>query len=231
MSSPALTSSHGGALRSSCRTRKARGSLRTLLHVSLGAGVLATCMMHAGRASADVSSWLTAGGGYGLKHNDATGKDKSAGSATFSIGVGSDPLKSFVVGGVLRSTTYINLGTDLGIAARVATGGFARGHWGLALDAGPMWRTFGGGDYGRFPISALLILGGPWGLQLGVGGELLRIAGDDASARGIVALFEIDLLRLTVMRQGSTDRFWENPSPAGGRSPSARSRPLAGLLW
>ena len=77
----------------------------------------------------------------------------------------------------------------------------------------------------------MLIGGAPWGLQLAVGGELFRIAGNDAQARGVVALLEIDLLRLTVMRQGATDRYWENPSPAGGRSPSAKSRPLAGLLW
>ena len=94
-----------------------------------------------------------------------------------------------------------------------------------------MWRAFGSGEYGRWPISAMLIGGAPWGLQLAVGGELLKIAGDDARARGLVALLEIDLLRLTVMRQGATDRYWENPSPAGKRSPSAKSRPLAGLLW
>jgi hypothetical protein len=188
-------------------------------------------MMHAGSASADVSSWFAAGGGYGLKHNDVTGKYRSAGSATFSVGVGSDPLSSVVIGGIARGTTYIGLGTDVGVAVRVASGGFARGQWGLALDAGPMWRIMGDGEYGRWPLSAMIIAGAPWGLQLGVGGELLRFAGSGAQARGIVAVLEMDLLRLTVMRQGATDRLWENPSPAGGRSPSARSRPLAGLLW
>lgn len=188
-------------------------------------------MMHAGSAPADVSSWLSAGGGYGMKHNDSTGNYDRAASTSFTLGVGTDPLRSVVVGGVIRSTTYFGLGTDLGLSARVATGGFARGQWGLALDAGPMWRSFGHGEYGRWPISAMLIGGAPWGLQLAVGGELFRIAGDDAQARGVVALLEIDLLRFTVMRQGSTDRWWENPSPAGGRSPAASSRPLAGLLW
>ena len=93
---------------------------------------------------------------------------------------------------------------------------------------------------GRFPLEAaaavlglgLLQAGGaPWGVQLAVGGELLKIAGDDAEARGFVALLEIDFLRLTVMRQGSTDRYWENPSPAGGRRPTAKAGPLPGLLW
>jgi hypothetical protein len=93
-----------------------------------------------------------------------------------------------------------------------------------------MWRTWGDGNYGRFPLHAMLTGGGPWGIQLAVGGELLKIAGDDASARGLVALLEIDLLRLTVMRQGATDRWWENPSPAGGRV-ARRMGPLPGLLW
>jgi hypothetical protein len=31
-----------------------------------------------------------------------------------------------------------------------------------------------------------------------------------------VALIEIDLLRLTVNRQGDTERYWYNPAPAGG---------------
>jgi hypothetical protein len=75
--------------------------------------------------------------------------------------------------------------------------------------------------------------GAPWGFQLAVGGELLRIAGDDANARGIVAVLELDLLRLTVMRQGATDRWWQNPAPAGGQKPKAAASalPLAGLLW
>src|SRR6478735_8184923 len=153
----------------------------------IGLSAILACLTQSSVASADASSWL---------------------------GVGSDPTKAFVVGGVLRSTTYFALGTDLGISARFATGGFARGQWGLALDAGPMWRSFGAGEYGRWPVSAMLIGGAPWGVQLAVGGEVLRVGGDDANARGIVALLEIDLLRLTVMRRGSTDRYWENPSPA-----------------
>jgi hypothetical protein len=148
----------------------------------------------------------------------------------FTVGVGTDPSRSIVVGGLLRSSTYFSLGTDIGLSARVATGGFARGQWGLALDAGPMWRTFAHGEYGRWPVSAMLIGGAPWGLQLAVGGELFRIAGHDAQARGAVALLEVDLLRLTVMRQGATDRWWENPAPAGGKI-TGRAEPLAGLLW
>jgi hypothetical protein len=197
----------------------------------LGVAIGAACMMHADSASADVSSWFSFGGGYGLQHSDSTKTYGRATTASFAIGVGSDPLRSVVVGGVLRSVTYFSIGTDLGISLRAATGGFARGDWGLALDVGPSWRSFGDGEYGRWPLNAMLIGGAPWGMQLSLGTQLFRIAGDDAQARGFVALLEMDLLRLTVMRQGSTDRWWENPSPAGGRSPSAKARPLAGLLW
>jgi hypothetical protein len=210
----------------------------------------AACMLHVTTSSADVSSWLSVGGGYGLKHNERSSDYDRATTMSFAIGVGTESTNRLVVGGILRSTTYLSLGTDLGISARIATGGFARGQWGLALDAGPMWRTFGDGQYGRWPLAGMLTLGAPWGVQLAVGGEILKIAGNDADARGVVALLELDLLRLTVMRQGSTDRWWENPSPAGGKRPveettfpkgsdpeprpQSRTRPmgpLPGLLW
>lgn len=182
------------------------------------AAALLACITHASDARADVSSWLSAGGGYGLKRSDSRDSYDRAPAMSFGLGVGSSPLAPVVAGGILRSTTYFTLGTDLGVSLRLATGGFARGQWGLALDVGPSWRTWGGGDYGRFPLNGLVVLGGPWGVQLGVGGEVYNLSGEP-HARGAVALLEIDLLRLTVMRQGSTDRWWENPSPAGGRIP------------
>jgi hypothetical protein len=196
--------------------------------LSLAAGI--GCMLHASAAAADVTSWLSAGGGYGLQHDDGSKRYAQAGAASFAIGVGSDPTRRLVVGGVLRSTTYFTLGTDIGVAARFATGGFARGQWGLAAEVGPTLRTFGSGEYGRWPISAKLIGGAPWGLQLAIGGDVARIAGEDAQARGVVAVLELDLLRLTVMRHGATDRWWPNPSPAGGKL-TPPSRALAGLLW
>ena len=175
------------------------------------------CMLHAGVASAEPSAWLSFGGGYGLQHNDAS-HDLNKGTAlSFTLGVGSDPTKSFVLGGMIRSTTYLGLGTDVGLAARIANGGFVRGDWGLAFEIGPTLRTFGHGEFGRWPIAAMITAGLPWGLQVGVGGEFFKIAGDDASARGFTAVLEFDLLRFTVMRQGSTDKWWENIAPAGGR--------------
>jgi hypothetical protein len=133
-----------------------------------------------------------------------------------TIGVGTTPISPIVVGGVFRSTTHFSLGTDVAIAARVATGGFARGDFGIALDAGAAMRWWGDGVYGRYPLQGVLLLGAPWGFQLAVGADVFNLGGDPQS-RGGFALLELDLLRLTLMRQGSTDAIWKNPSPAGGR--------------
>lgn len=181
---------------------------------------VALCTIHATSARADTSSWLSAGGGYGVVHSEARDTYDSAGAARFAVGVGTNPTRSVVFGGLIRSTTYFTVGTELGLSLRLATGGFARGQWGLALDAGPGVRFFSPSQYGGFPVSGMIVLGAPWGLQLGVGADFLNIAGDPPS-RGALAVLEIDLLRLTVNRQGATDRWWENPSPAGGRIPPA----------
>jgi hypothetical protein len=188
------------------RSRKVRRFFAFAAAAAAGA-----CVLHAspGEARADVSSWFTGGGGYGVQHSDSRGVYDRATALSFSIGVGTQPTRSIVVGGLLRTTTYFTLGTDLGLSARIASGSFARGQWGLAFDFGPGWRSWGrGADYGRFPLHAMVVGGAPWGLQLGVGGDIWSIGG---------------ALRLTVMRQGATDRWWENPSPAGGRAaaPSA----------
>jgi hypothetical protein len=68
----------------------------------------------------------------------------------------------------------------------------------------------------------VLTLGAPWGVQLAAGGQLWSLDGGNA-AQGLFAALELDLLRLTVMRQGPGDRWWPNPNPAGGK--------LVGLLW
>jgi hypothetical protein len=199
--------------------------------VAAGSACILACILHASAAHADVSSWLSVGGGYGLNHDHDAGETARAATLSFAIGVGTEPTRAFVIGGVLRDVTFLSVGTDLGVALRLATGGFARGQWGVALEGGPTWRTFGHGEFGRWPVTGVLTLGAPWGLQLGVGGELFKIAGDDAPARGAFAVLEVDLLRLTVMRQGATDRWWRNPAPAGGRPSASRPPPLAGLLW
>lgn len=171
-------------------------------------------------ARADVTSWFALGGGYAAQRDQATlGRDGAA-AFTYSMGVGSSPRSPFVMGGLFRTTTMFGLGTDVGLAARAATGAFARGDWGVALDAGVSWRPWRGGDYGSWPLQGVLTLGSPWGLQFAAGAQFAS-AGGGTAAQGLLAAIEIDLLRFTVMRQGSSERWWRNPNPAGGHEQAA----------
>lgn len=179
------------------------------------AAFVVMCMLHARDARADVSSWLSAGGGVSMQRDDVSKHTSTVGAMSFAVGVGSSPMRSFVVGGLFRTTTNFTLGTDLNLSARFATGGFARGGWGFALDLGPTLRLWKGGDYGQLPAHGMIFLGMPWGLQAGVGGDVWSFTGAPY-AQGLTALLEIDLLRLTVMRRGTTTSWWPNPSPAGG---------------
>ena len=176
---------------------------------------MAALLTFAPAARADLTSWLSLGGGYSFSYDGVAGFTPGAGAFSATIGVGSTPISPIVVGGVFRVTTRFGLGTDVGVMARVTTGGFARGDWGLGLDVGPSMRWWGSGDYGRYPLQSVLLLGAPWGLQVAVGVDIVNLGGDPPS-RGGFALLEFDLLRFTLMRQGSTDSWWRNPSPAGG---------------
>jgi len=173
-------------------------------------------------ARADVSSWMAIGSGYAAELNRGTSSRDPAAALTYSMGVGSSPLARVAIGGLLRGTTMFGLGTDLGVAVRAATGGFARGDWGAALDAGALWRSWGGSSYGQWPLQGVVTIGSPWGLQLGVGAQVWSVSGG-TQAEGLVATLEIDLLRLTVMRQGTSERWWPNPAPAGGHEAAALS--------
>jgi hypothetical protein len=135
---------------------------------------------------------------------------------TYSLGVGTSPLSPLVVGLLFRGTTMFGLGTDVGAALRAASGGFARGTWGVALDAGALWRSWGAGSHGDWPVQAVLTGGAPWGIQLAVGGQIWSLDGRNA-AQGLFAALELDLLRLTLMRQGPGEQWWPNPNPAGGK--------------
>lgn len=166
-------------------------------------------------ARAEVSSWLTFGGGYAFAKDAVNDRTDRAVALTSSIGVGSTPAGSFVLGGLARTRINLSLGTDISIGPRFATTGFARGDWGFAVDAAVVGRFWGHGDYGRFPLQGMLIGGAPWGLQLGVGADFWSLSGPPY-AQGAFAVLELDFLRLTVMRQGSSESWWPNPLPAGG---------------
>ena len=175
-------------------------------------------------ARADVSSWFAIGGGGASERSLPSATRNVAIAMTGTLGVGSSPMAPLVVGGLVRGTMLFGLGTDLGLALRVATGGFARGDWGVALEGGALWRSWGGGSYGDWPVQAVLTAGCPWGFEIAVGAELWSVDGGTA-AQGFFAAMEIDLLRLTVMRQGATEHWWPNPTPAGGH------RATAALAW
>jgi len=186
-----------------------------LAWVWFGATLLAAAKCHA-----DVTSWLAVGAGGALERSQPSNTRDLAPALTYSVGVGTAPVAPFVIGGLVRGTTMVGLGTDLGLAVRAATGGFARGHWGVALDGGALWRPWRSGSYGEWPLQAVLTGGTPWGLQLAVGAEFWSVAGRTA-AQGFMAVLELDLLRLTLMRQGPTERWWPNPNPAGGHVSTA----------
>ena len=171
-----------------------------------------------GSARAEPTTWFAVGGGYGFQRNGYDSTDARAGALSFSIGVGTTAKNPIVVGGIWRTVTHFSLGTDVGLGLRFATRGFARGDWGLALDAGVAGRWWKHQSYGHFPIQAILTGGLPWGFNVAVGADLWDVSGDTPRAQGGFALIEIDFLRLTVMRGGDTTRFWPNPAPADGAS-------------
>lgn len=191
-----------------------------------------------GAARAEPSSWLSGGGGIALQRNngDATtipptvSGTESRPAMSLALGVGSSPRSRFVVGGLFRMTTFFSQGTDIALGPRLATGGFARGDFGLALDVSVAARLYKNGAYGRYPVQAMVLLGLPFGFQVGVGAQAFSLDGGP-QAGGMMALVELDLLRLTVMRQGSSTRYWENPSPVGGPVRKAQSRGLLGSWW
>lgn len=166
-------------------------------------------------ARADVSSFLAVGGGGSMQLAQGNSSYDTAGAFTYSIGVGTSPLSSFVGALMYRGATYFNLGTDIGGTLRVATGGFARGSWGAALDAGMLWRTWGNGAYASSPFLGVLTLGSPWGFQLAFSSTFYDLGGE-TGAMGFTAALEMDLLRFTVTRQGPSEHWWPNPNPAGG---------------
>jgi hypothetical protein len=186
--------------------------------------IVAALVLLVREARADLTSWVSVGGGYSVEHRSAVpvvaGGYDWVGAFSATFGVGTTPIAPLVIGGVVRSTTLFGLGTDVGLMARVTTGGFSRGDWGVALDVGASMRWWRNGDYGRYPLQGVLLFGAPFGLQIAAGADLVNLGGEPPS-RGGFALLEIDLLRLTLMRQGSSDAVWKNPAPAGGRMDSA----------
>lgn len=168
--------------------------------------VLALCctLGFAGRARADVASWVYVGGGASsIKQRGLELRVDP--TLSIETGLGTAPSHPLIVGGLFKIQTLFGDGTDLALALRVASQGFVTGRFGLALDAGPYRRFWGEGSTGG---QAALVLGGPWGLTLSVGGA---IGSNDARQLG--ASLGIDFARLTVYRL-SGESWFPNPHPA-----------------
>ena len=131
------------------------------------------------------------------------------------MGVGSDPTPAWVLGGVFRSMSRFNEGTDISLSLRLTTGGFSRGDWGFGLNLGPGLRLWGNNGYGTYPLR------GP-SSSARRGGSRRPSARTSSTSRGTprqwaFALIEFDLLRFTLMRR--LDRpVLEEPLPCGGRA-------------
>jgi len=202
--------------------------LRRFLPLPLVLGPLALLALLANErdAHAEPTTWLSLGGGYAFEHNGVQNFDARATVFTAALGAGTSANHPFVFGGIFRETTYLTLGTDISLSARITTGGFARGDWGVGIDLGVAGRWWQNQDYGHFPVRAALVLGAPFGFQLDVGSEFSDVTGDHPTARGGFALLEFDFLRLTVNRSGNTTSGWPNPSVANGpRAPDAPALP------
>jgi hypothetical protein len=160
-------------------------------------------VLHARPARADVTSWFYAGGGMMALTHDKGPTDRP-GTLQLEMGVGSPPHGPVTVGGLMKTMTLFGQGTDLALVTRGATGGFVRGGFGVALDAGAYQRWWGPENSTGFMGS--LVVGAPFGLQLAATTE----QGSNVHVYG--ATVGIDFLRLTVYRTALSN-FWPNPFP------------------
>jgi hypothetical protein len=151
-------------------------------------------------AHADAASWFSVAGGLGAFSEGGT--RRYPGALQLELGLGSSPANAIVLGGVAKTLSYFGNGTDLAFTLRGASGGFARGGFGFAIDAGAYQRWWGEDSSG---FLGALVLGAPFGFQLTA---MTEIGTNDV--RAYAATVGIDLLRLTVYRNASGG-YWPNP--------------------
>jgi hypothetical protein len=178
--------------------------IRTI-KASVLALLLWACVVSSTRlAGADVSSWLNIAAGPSQVRSFELDQ-RFIPTLHLGTGMGTDPSRAWVVGGMFRVETFFGKGTDLLLLMRFANHGYVNGDWGFAVDLGPAARFWGPDSYGG---AAVATVGAPWGLEAGLnmnlGTEHLRSFG---------CFVGIDLARLTVYRRtGST--WWKNTFPA-----------------
>ncbi len=150
--------------------------------------------------SADIASWMYVGAGMSQVDRPNVSAERRS-LMQLDAGFGSSPYATLVFGGILRTLTHFDGGTDLAIAQRTTTGGFSRGDWGLALDLGGYQRWWGRDSRGGM---ASAWLGAPWGLQLGITGEM-----GTGESRTIALTLGLDWARATAHRHPGQE-WWRN---------------------
>jgi hypothetical protein len=171
--------------------------------VLLPAALSALTLAVAKPARADVSSWASIAAGPTYLDDGET--KRWVPSLQFESGIGTPPSGPLAVGVLFHVETHFGLGTDFALLSRVATRGFVLGDWGAAIDLGGYERFWGRGSAGGL---GKLVLGAPWGLELGVGGGF---GTNDQRDFGVT--LGIDFARLTIFRTVG-ENWFPNPYPA-----------------
>lgn len=155
-------------------------------------------------AQAEVTSWLSIGGGAS-RVELAGGSSPLRFQLPTNIGVGLQPSLPIIVGVGVKLHPYFGEGVDYGAYLRAATQGYALGGFGVALDGGGYLRSF---DNEASGLMGILNLGIPWG-----GVISLNYSRSSEGQQTIGATVGIDFLRLTVYRL-SGEQQWPNARPA-----------------
>jgi hypothetical protein len=162
-------------------------------------------------ARADVSSWLFFGMGPSAFDRSSYGQHLAT-SMQIDTGIGLPASYAVVPGLLLRMNTRFGDGSDLALLVRTATGGYARGNWGVAVDLGGYERWWGNEPSPGF--AGTLSLGAPWGITLNA-----NFQQGSNDVRTFSAVLGLDLARFTVYRSSGLT-WWSNPYP----SPPTRER-------
>ena len=190
---------------------RARVSLRRTCLVTGAAFLGSLAWPRAARA--DVSSWLFVGGGASSIDRSPTSRDVAPGME-LDAGLGLPPSYDVVPGLLFRMNTRFGSGSDLAALIRTASGGYARGKWGAAIDLGGYERWWGDAPAPGF--EGTLSLGAPWGITLN-----LDFRDDVNGVRTYAVALGLDLARFTIYRSSGL-AWWSNPYPSP--PPSGRER-------
>ncbi|MEN9580988.1 MAG: hypothetical protein RJA70_3997 [Pseudomonadota bacterium] len=116
-------------------------------------------------------------------------------------GLGSDPHRFLVFGGLMKTLTHLGGGTDLIMSERTTTSGYSMGRWGLALDLGGYARFWRDNSTG---FAGALVVGAPWGVNAAFQGQ---VGTENSTMLGLTLSF--DWARFTAHRASGTS-WWPN---------------------